>query len=84
MVSLAVSLDEGFDCLPQLVLGSETGSIERLALQQAENDLNLVQPTGRGRREVKLDAIFEFGEPVVVPFMGRIVIQDDVDFLSCG
>ncbi len=51
-----------------------------LRCSRLENDLNLVQPTSRGRREVKLDATFELGEPVLVPFMGRIVIQNDVDF----
>ena len=29
---------------------------------------------------MKPDAIFELGVPVMVPFMGRIVIQNDVDF----
>jgi len=31
-------------------------SVESLALEQAEHDFNLVQPTRRSRREVKLDS----------------------------
>ena len=43
---LVVSSDEGFDSLTQLVLGLETTTVECLALEQAEHDFNLVQPTG--------------------------------------
>jgi hypothetical protein len=77
---LVVPLDEGFNCLAQLIFGFETGSAERFALQQTENDFNLVQPTRGSRREVKLDATLEFCQPVIVPFMGGIVVEDDVDF----
>jgi hypothetical protein len=46
---------EGFYGLAQLIFGFEATSVECLALQQAEYDLNLVQPTGGRRREMKLD-----------------------------
>ena len=78
--ALVVFLDEGFNGLAQLIFGFETGSAERFALQQTENDLNLVQPTGRSRREVKLDAAPELCQPGVVAFMGGIVVEDNVDF----
>ena len=78
--ALVVLFDEGFNGLAQLIFGFETGSAERFALQQTEHNLNLVQPAGGSRREVKLDATLELCQPVVVPFMGGIVVEDDVDF----
>ena len=57
---LVVPLYEGFNGLAQLIFCFETGSAECLALEQAENDLNLVQPTRGSRREVKMDATLEF------------------------
>jgi hypothetical protein len=59
--ALVVFLDEGFNGLAQLIFGFETGSAECLSLQQTENDLNLVQPAGGSRREVKPDATLELG-----------------------
>jgi hypothetical protein len=38
----------------------------RLALQQTEHDLNLIQPTRRSRCEVELHPPCELREPVVV------------------
>jgi hypothetical protein len=40
-----VFLDEGFDGLARLIFGLEASAVECLALQQAEYDFNLVQPT---------------------------------------
>ena len=51
--------NEGFDRITQLVFVLEARSAESLPLQQTEYDLNLVQPTGRRRREMKLDATVE-------------------------
>jgi hypothetical protein len=60
--------EEGFNGLAQLIFGFEAASIECLALQQTEYDFNLVQPTGRGRREMKPDSPLELRRPVVVSF----------------
>jgi hypothetical protein len=78
--ALVVFLDEGFNGLAQLIFVFEAGPAEGFALQQAEHDLNLVQPTGGSRREVKLDTTLELSQPVIVSFMGGIVVEDDVDF----
>jgi hypothetical protein len=43
--SLVVPPEEGFNGLAQLIFGLEAAFVERLVLQQAEHDLNLVQPT---------------------------------------
>jgi hypothetical protein len=74
-----VSSEEGFNGLAQLILGFEASSIECLALQQAEYDFNLVQPTGRSRREMELDSPFELRQPVVISFVRGVVIEDEVD-----
>ena len=52
---LVVPSDEGFNGLAQLIFGFEACSVEGLALQQAEHDFDLVQPTGRSRCEMKLE-----------------------------
>ena len=74
-----MSPEESFHGLPQLIFGFKASSVECLALQQAEHDFNLVQPTGRSRREVKPDSSFELCQPVVVSLMSGIVIEDDMD-----
>jgi len=54
----------------------KTGSLDRLALKETEHDFDLVQPTGRSRREVELHPLVEFRRPVVVFLMRRVVVQD--------
>ena len=71
--------EEGFNGLTQLIFGFETSSVECFALQQTEYDFDLVQPTGRGRREMKLDSPLELRQPIVVSLVRGVVIQDDVD-----
>src|SRR6266568_5287095 len=78
--SLVVPPEESFNGFTQLIFRLEASAVECLALEQAEHDFNLVQPTGRSRREVKLDASLEFPQPVVVSFMRRVVVEDDVEF----
>jgi hypothetical protein len=58
--ALVVPSDEGFNRFAQLIFAFEARSVEGFALQQAEYDFNLVQPAGRGRREMKLDPPCEF------------------------
>ena len=77
--ALVVPSDKGFNGLAQLIFGFKASSVECPALQQAEYDFNLVEPTGRSRREMKMDASVELRQPVVVAFVGRVVIQNDVD-----
>ena len=67
--ALVMSSEEGFNGLPQLIFGFEASSVECLALQQTEYDFNLVQPTGRSRREMKPDSPPELRQPVVVSFV---------------
>ena len=51
-------------------------------VQQTEYNLNLVEPTGGSRREMKLNAAFEFGQPIVVFLMRRVIVQDHMDVLA--
>ena len=43
----------------QLIFALEASSVEGLALQEAEHDFDLVQPTGCSRGEVRLDSSLE-------------------------
>jgi hypothetical protein len=56
--------NEGFNGLAQLILAFEAGALESFPLEQAEHNLNLVEPTGRSRSEVKLDAALKQDAPV--------------------
>ena len=78
--SLVVPPEESFNGFTQLIFRLEASAVECLALEQAEHDFNLVQPTGRSRREVKLDSPLELRQPVVVSLMRGIVVEDDMDF----
>lgn len=78
--AFVVPPEESFNSLTQLIFGFEASSVECLALQQAEHDFDLVQPTGRSRREVKLHAPLKLRQPVVVSFMRGVVIEDHMDF----
>ena len=65
----------------QLIDASETGVVECLALEDAEPNLDLIEPTGAGWGEVKGD-IGVGGKPVFVSFVGVEVVKDDVDLPS--
>jgi len=75
-----VPLEKSCNGFTPLIFRLEASSVEGLALQQAEHDFNPVQSTGRSGREVKLDASLESRQPVIVSSMGRVVVEDDVDF----
>ncbi len=76
--------DEGCDGLAQLVFAFEACAMECLAPQQTEDDFNLVQPTGRSRREVKLDPALVPRPPIFVFLVRCLVVQDDMDFFVRG
>ena len=78
--AFVVSSEESLNGLTQLIFGFEASSVECLALQQTEYDFNLVQPTGRSRREMKLDSPFELRQPIIVSLVRGVIIEDDVDF----
>ena len=73
--------DEQVDSIANLLWGSETGTFERFAAEDAEPNFNLIEPGGVSWRVVKAHG-FVAGQPAVVPrFMGVEIIQDHVDLL---
>ncbi len=69
--------------LDELIQARKAGISQRLALEDAEPDLHLVQPTGAGGCEVEGD-VGVSGEPLVVLLVRIEVVQDDVDFAVGG
>src|SRR5262249_6014499 len=69
---------EVLDRLPELFGTAKAGASQGLSGEDAEPDLHLVEPTGRGRGEVE-DDIGVRGQPSVIFLMGTIVVEDDVD-----
>jgi hypothetical protein len=55
-----------------------------LARQQAEPDLNLIEQTRQGWRQVKLNPAFVLGEPIIIALVSAVMIQDHLDFLVGG
>jgi hypothetical protein len=54
------------DRIAQLLLAGETGSGESLPLHHAEDDFDLVEPTGGSGGEMKMDAAGELFQPFLV------------------
>ncbi len=66
------------DGLGELLDAFEARVVQRLALEDAEPYLDLVEPTRAGGREMKGDDRVR-SQPVVVVLVGAQVVQDDVD-----
>jgi len=47
--------------------------------QHGEPDFNLIEPTGQRRREVKWHSSAVLGEPIVIPFVSAVVVQNHMD-----
>ena len=76
-----VAGDEGIDVVPELVDVGEAGAGERIALQDREPDLDLVEPGGVGRREVEPNVRVADAAIVALGLVGREIVEDDVDLL---
>ena len=66
----------------ELLSAAQACVVQRLALEDAEPGLDLVEPACAGGREVEGDVRMS-GKPVVVLLVGVQVVQDDVN-LSFG
>ena len=62
---LVVVRDEGIDVFPELGDAGEAGALERLPAEDGKPALDLVEPGGVGRGEVKMD-VFVAGQPAIV------------------
>ena len=71
--------DEGLYSGAELVFAREVGATQGFSREDAKPHLDLVEPTGRGRREMKLHTALVLGQPVVVLLMRAIVVQDGMD-----
>ena len=80
--SLVIGLDKIINRLPQLSGGSEAGSFEGAATQDAEPDLNLVEPTGVSGGVVKMDVFVAAQPGVAFRLVGVEVVDDDVKLPS--
>jgi len=80
---LRVCLEEGFDGLAQFGCAPATESAQRLARKNAKPDFDLIEPTGRSWREVKMD-VGVLGQPVIAFFVRAVVVQNHVQFLVGG
>jgi hypothetical protein len=76
---LVVHVDEAVDGAPDLARRGVAGPDQRAAAEDAEPDLDLVEPARVGRGEVEVD-IPMADQPAIVPrLVGVEVVEDDVD-----
>ena len=75
-----VNGDERFNGLAQLRRAFGAQTAQGLAGQNAEPDFHLIQPTGRGGGEVKMD-VGMLGQPRVALLVRAVIVQDHVQFL---
>src|ERR671919_596789 len=68
---LVVALDEGVDRLAQLGDRGEAGAIEGAAGEDREPDLDLVEPGGVGRCEVKADVLVSCQPQIALGLVDR-------------
>jgi len=74
---VVICVDVGIDVLLELFEAREGGAAERLALQDREPYLDLIEPGRACRREMKLHIGVGL-EPVLVLLVGAEVVEDDV------
>ena len=80
---MIVDRHEILNGLDQLLPARKAGSSQGLSSQDSEPDLHLVQPRGRGWREMK-GHIGVLCQPGLVLLVGRQVVQDHMDLLGRG
>jgi hypothetical protein len=74
-----IGLDEGIDVLPELFDRGEWRVLERVALQDREPDLDLIEPGSTGRGEVEMYVGMTLEPAVVFRLMGVEIVEDDMD-----
>src|SRR5262249_61176775 len=74
---LIVGCDECIDVLLQLLDRGERCARERLALEDGEPSLDLIEPRRPRRREMEVD-LRMFLEPAVTPLMSVEIVEDDM------
>lgn len=75
---LVIGCSEITNRVDELIGTAEAGVAQGLALKDAEPNLDLIEPTGAGGREVE-GHIWMRCQPVIVFLMRVEVVQNDVD-----
>ena len=75
-----VHFDEIINGPSQLGDGKETCPSQGMPSEQAEPDLNLIEPRGMGRREVEMNVRMASQPAIMFGLVGAEVIQDDMNF----
>src|SRR6266498_5386961 len=76
---LIVCSNEVVNVMPQLLGAGETGGGERLAAENAEPDLHLIEPGGMRGRVMEVDVGMPLQPAVAFGLMGIEVVEDDMD-----
>ena len=74
-----VDLDEVVDGVTDLVGVGEARALEGCTGQDAEPDLDLIEPTGTGGDEVEVHVLVLLEPSVVLGLVGVEVVEDDMD-----
>ena len=77
---LSIGLDKRLDGLPQFGGAPGAEPAQRFARKNTKPDFHLVEPTGRGGREVKVN-VRMLEQPGSAFFVRAIIIQDHMQFL---
>ena len=77
---LIVGGDKGIDLHAQLTWRGEAGTGQGAARQDGEPDLDLIEPRGVGRREMKMDVLVTRQPAIVFGLVGIQVVEDDMNF----
>ena len=56
--------------------------VEVFSGEDTKPDFNLVEPAGRGGREMEM-SIEVLGQPVMVFLVGAVIVEDEVNLLEC-
>jgi len=73
---------ERIDVLPEFIRAGEAGALERLAGEDGEPALDLIEPGGSSRRVVEVNGLVPGQPPVALALVGVEVVGSDVDLAS--
>ena len=76
---LVVGLDECIDVAGELVNAGEAGAAEGLAGQDREPALDLIEPRGMRRGEMKMDVLVPLPPGIALRLVGIEIVEDEVD-----
>jgi hypothetical protein len=81
---LVGSGDKSLNGGAELIFAGETGAAKCFSCRETKPDFDLVQPTGGGWGEMELNSSSIPGQPVLIPLVRTVVVQDDVNLFVHG